>query len=133
VAGRFIGKDPIGFAGGDVNLYRYVQNNPVLRIDPTGKIDPLTGVGISWVIAQVFNLGDIFSDQNGNVWGEPQDQDYACSLPWPLDHIADQCVLDRCQRHDDCYEKNNCTASSWVSSILGGTKSCNQCNRGFFK
>ncbi|MFA6498365.1 MAG: RHS repeat-associated core domain-containing protein, partial [Desulfurivibrionaceae bacterium] len=34
--GRFISKDPIGFAGGDVNLYRYVQNNPVNWIDPEG-------------------------------------------------------------------------------------------------
>lgn len=34
--GRFISKDPIGFAGGDVNLYGYVQNNPVSRIDPLG-------------------------------------------------------------------------------------------------
>ena len=33
--GRFISKDPIGFAGG-LNLYAYVQNNPVNRIDPLG-------------------------------------------------------------------------------------------------
>jgi len=25
----FINKDPIGFAGEDVKLYRYVQNNPI--------------------------------------------------------------------------------------------------------
>lgn len=35
--GRFISKDPIGFAGGDVNLYRYVQNNPIMLIDPSGN------------------------------------------------------------------------------------------------
>jgi uncharacterized protein RhaS with RHS repeats len=34
--GRFISRDPIGFAGGDVNLYRYVQNNPINWIDPDG-------------------------------------------------------------------------------------------------
>jgi uncharacterized protein RhaS with RHS repeats len=34
--GRFISKDPIGFAGGDVNLYGYVQNNPVNLTDPEG-------------------------------------------------------------------------------------------------
>ncbi len=37
--GRFISKDPIGFAGGDVNLFGYVQNNPVNRIDPLGLYD----------------------------------------------------------------------------------------------
>ena len=36
--GRFISEDPIGFAGGDVNLYRYVWNNPQNFIDPYGDI-----------------------------------------------------------------------------------------------
>ena len=31
--GRFISEDPIGFAGGDVNLYRYVWNNPLMYRD----------------------------------------------------------------------------------------------------
>lgn len=35
-SGRFISKDPIGFKGGDVNLYRYVGNNPINIIDPFG-------------------------------------------------------------------------------------------------
>jgi len=35
-AGRFLTKDPIGFAGGDVNLYRYIFNNPINHIDPYG-------------------------------------------------------------------------------------------------
>ena len=34
--GRWIAKDPIGFAGGDIDLYGYVQNNPVNFIDPDG-------------------------------------------------------------------------------------------------
>jgi RHS repeat-associated protein len=38
--GRFISEDPIGFKGGDVNLYAYVQNNPVNFVDPSGKIPP---------------------------------------------------------------------------------------------
>ena len=29
-------EDPIGFVGGDYNLYRYVGNNPVRAIDPFG-------------------------------------------------------------------------------------------------
>ncbi len=29
-------EDPIGFDSGDVNLYRYVENNPVEYIDPFG-------------------------------------------------------------------------------------------------
>jgi len=34
--GRFISKDPIGFAGGDVNLYNYVLGDPINWGDPTG-------------------------------------------------------------------------------------------------
>lgn len=60
--GRFISKDPIGFASGDTNLYRYVGNNPVNHTDPQGLIiDPVTVAasvllttlvvqGVEWVI-----------------------------------------------------------------------------------
>jgi RHS repeat-associated protein len=34
--GRFISEDPIGFDGGDENLYAYVGNNPVMGVDPSG-------------------------------------------------------------------------------------------------
>jgi RHS repeat-associated protein len=34
--GRFISKDPIGFLGGDINFYAYVQSNPINAIDPLG-------------------------------------------------------------------------------------------------
>ena len=34
--GRFISEDPIGFAGGDVNLFGYVGNNPIKYKDPKG-------------------------------------------------------------------------------------------------
>jgi RHS repeat-associated protein len=36
--GRWTTKDPIRFAGGDVNLYGYVLNDPVNFVDPTGLL-----------------------------------------------------------------------------------------------
>ncbi len=36
VTGRFISEDPLGFGGGDVNLFVYAQNNPVMFMDPLG-------------------------------------------------------------------------------------------------
>jgi len=36
VIGRWTAKDPIDFAGGDVNLYGYVQNDSVNWVDPWG-------------------------------------------------------------------------------------------------
>ena len=34
--GRWISQDPIGFAGGDANLYRYTGNSPTNSTDPSG-------------------------------------------------------------------------------------------------
>jgi uncharacterized protein RhaS with RHS repeats len=34
--GRFAERDPLGFASGDPNLYRYLGNNPVNATDPNG-------------------------------------------------------------------------------------------------
>jgi RHS repeat-associated protein len=36
VTGRWTAKDPIGFGGGDTNLYGYVVSDPVNRRDPIG-------------------------------------------------------------------------------------------------
>lgn len=36
--GQFTVRDPLGFAAGDTNLYRYVANNPVRYLDPSGKV-----------------------------------------------------------------------------------------------
>jgi RHS repeat-associated protein len=35
--GRWIARDPIGFAGGDTNLYGYVASDPINFIDPLGE------------------------------------------------------------------------------------------------
>jgi RHS repeat-associated protein len=34
--GRFISEDPLGFAGGDLNLYAYVGDSPLSFVDPQG-------------------------------------------------------------------------------------------------
>jgi RHS repeat-associated protein len=38
--GRWLSEDPIGFAAGDVNLYRYVGNSSTMRTDPNGLFPP---------------------------------------------------------------------------------------------
>ena len=39
ITGRWLSQDPIGFAAGDANLYRYVGNGPTNAIDPAGLVD----------------------------------------------------------------------------------------------
>ena len=41
--GRFLSEDPIGFISGDYNMYRYLENNPILNTDPSGQFsNPIT-------------------------------------------------------------------------------------------
>jgi RHS repeat-associated protein len=53
--GRFISADPIGFDGGDFNLYRYAANRPVSATDPLGTV---TAVEYA-VLDAAAKLGDI--------------------------------------------------------------------------
>jgi hypothetical protein len=39
----FVSPDPLGFAAGDENLYRYCHNSPTNYVDPTGKEDQSAG------------------------------------------------------------------------------------------
>jgi RHS repeat-associated protein len=43
--GRWTAIDPIGFDGGDSNLYAYVGNEPVNRVDPQGQFVQILVVG----------------------------------------------------------------------------------------
>ena len=43
--GRFINEDPSGFKGGDTNLFRYVGNDPLDRVDPSGLTAKWAGYG----------------------------------------------------------------------------------------
>jgi Na+-transporting NADH:ubiquinone oxidoreductase subunit NqrF len=40
---------------------------------------------------------------------------------------------ERSAKLDACYEKYGCNNSSWISSALGGTKVCNQCNSEYLR
>jgi len=47
--GRFISEDPIGFGGGELNLFVYVKNSPLNHVDPKGT-NPLLVGGIVAVV-----------------------------------------------------------------------------------
>jgi len=64
--GRWTAKDPIGFAGGDTDLYGYCVNDPVTCIDPRGQ------VGLAGVVVGAFAgaYGGFLSGMtSGNITG----------------------------------------------------------------
>jgi len=60
--GRFISEDPLGFGGGNPNVYAYVGNNPTNFLDPFGLTNCVETI-----------LGPVCSGSgNQNTWYDPQ-------------------------------------------------------------
>jgi len=55
--GRFISQDPIEFLAGDVNFYRYVGNDPVNWVNPSGLCGEGLCIGAALLLDAVFDLG----------------------------------------------------------------------------
>ena len=53
--GRFVNEDPSGFDGGDVNLYRYCNNSPVINVDPSGLCWSGIGQGVSFDMSSLYS------------------------------------------------------------------------------
>jgi len=74
--GKWTAKDPIGFAGGDSNLYGYVLNDPVNLVDPWGLMtlpDDPSGLPNGWV------KDPSHKNPNGEKWIYPKTGD---QLEW---------------------------------------------------
>ena len=72
--GRWMSQDPLGFAAGDRNLYRYAINSPSNFIDPSG-LDTKTWEGKIWI--EKIDRTDVWMDykvsmdygcKNGHAW-----------------------------------------------------------------
>jgi RHS repeat-associated protein len=63
--GRFLSEDPLGFGGGDENLYRYVDNRPNYLTDPSGEAPkPFPACPVNepnWLVQQL----------QGSLWPKP--------------------------------------------------------------
>jgi RHS repeat-associated protein len=55
--GRFLTADPIGFASGDTNFYRYVLNNPNIYKDPSGKIITIGAIILVGIAIEIISDG----------------------------------------------------------------------------
>jgi hypothetical protein len=65
--GRFISEDPIGFGGGDVNLYGYVGSSPIGLTDPSGHL-PIYSLPKGKDVADALDRG---VDALTNLIGDP--------------------------------------------------------------
>jgi RHS repeat-associated protein len=70
---RFISQDPIGFAGGDANLYGYVRNDPISRRDETGQ-GPFLAVGVGAACYGYVAYGDYSNLAELNKLSQEQQQ-----------------------------------------------------------
>ena len=74
ITGRWLSQDPIAFAGGDANLYRYVENGPTNATDPTGEDAALTvpgghaGVAVEVRDSSGNSIGVLTADYGGQEW-----------------------------------------------------------------
>ena len=101
--GRFTTKDPIGFGGGDVNLYSYVGNNPVNKKDP-------------------FGLDSVFSDMDPNdfIFKEPPIRPRQCQ--------GDGCnvlMFLQCMTKTALQNRRNIAACTTVCTLAAATRDPN--------
>jgi len=65
--GRWISEDPIRFAAGDGNLYRYVTNKPITVTDPSG-LKPPSGSATAWDTEIATAVENIVEKMRAGSW-----------------------------------------------------------------
>lgn len=78
---RFISEDPIGFAGGDTNLYAYVGNNPVNLTDPFGT-NPLIAICIEGAVvnAAIDSVANVLTGRKVTLNGIARSMLAGCAM-----------------------------------------------------
>ena len=92
--GRWLAKDPIGFRGGDANLYGYVKNDPIRVTDPLGldymdlNLSYGFAVPIGGIPVPIGITGGVMLDDSYNIYpylgGGLVSPGFGASLTWPL-------------------------------------------------
>jgi RHS repeat-associated protein len=67
--GRFVTRDPLGFKGGNYNLYCYAGNNPLLAFDSSGLLSLIIQFSKSISFDLTKNPTDNNNEWFGNGWG----------------------------------------------------------------
>jgi RHS repeat-associated protein len=94
--GRFITQDPLGFAAGDENLYRYCHNSPTNATDPSGLKSPksvqyISGLGL---FSQA-TLGPYDSEMD---WITRLGSSFHAFWEWNTKDFKDKCGCCTCKK-----------------------------------
>ena len=121
--GRYTQTDPIGFHGGDANLYGYVRNTPVNALDPRGLIQlagcpppSLAQCAMKGVAAEDCTL---WSNCLGGAVSNRVDR---CLVPVPVEHMSLNPDIQ-----DDTFIDAMKSGGGWSCSIKQHVDDC-QCN-----
>ena len=66
-AGRWTAKDPVGFGGGDANLYTYPGNNPINYLDNLGLWPIPAPVSHAWYYSMIGEHQRVLSDRADQI------------------------------------------------------------------
>ncbi len=157
--GKFLAKDPISYAGGDVNLYGMVNNNPINFTDPSGLkaymckkfLHALGGTGqrtgpdifgnpLYHQYICVSNNGNTRcggQDRNGGGWsnGRPSEDTYNsanCSEINSANECIDTCLLITFSSTRPFYGLfgPGTNCQEWANEAYNNCKlKCNSCNK----
>ena len=134
--GIWMTTDPLGLAGGDGNLYRYVGNSPVTMVDPSGlqagaiiiggmtaaEIAVILGLSLAALLALIALWGLVvflawlvsqFSSNSGTNNNDGSDDERNCTF------MYDQCTTQPFWVGDCAACKRNCRANfnKWPNGI----------------
>ncbi len=103
--GRFLSEDAIGLASGDVNLYGYVMNDPLNKIDPLGLDDADIDFRNTDRYRELERVGRKFWDdvqkRRGADWcGPAENRLLGFLVP---DRVGGFNFAGPCKSHDECY------------------------------
>lgn len=94
VNGRWVSRDPIGFDGGDWNVYGYVANMPIFALDPSGTASPFCSrPAVCCCCAGPASLGTVTRISNSQTMGH--------TVPFDLSVVGEEQDIRRLQLEVD--------------------------------